>query len=266
MYVIEPLYNGDISIESTFEGSTITHLVYELDETWNGDMLMAGTDVFVVGGELLDILRSNHFKGFALRDMEVIYEGECQLPEFMQLIPEKTLKVIHSEYKTAADNDIYLTQNIGEIAVSDSLFGVIQRYMNNETFEFHQIFFKDNTDTSVETYNYEYVVITACSTPFDLLPLDIKKHSILKNGTYTIKHQAERVYVSAPYLECLRQFDIDVHGYMNIHDPYFLVVKSNNKSAALAIIKSMCSRNFYIAHSFSEKFIECLDFINKNNE
>lgn len=261
MYIIEPLYAGDISAESIFTEHEIVHLVYELDEIWNGDMLIAGTDVFIVGGELLSIMKSDHFKGFTLRETNILYEGSKSLPDFMQLLPEETLKVIRNEYTVKTDNDIYITQNAGEIAVSDRLFESISKYMDKRNFKFHEIYFTDRKTKSTEKYNYEYVIITACSTPMELLPSDIKKRSRLKNGTYIIKEEKENVYVSAPYLECLRQFDIDVHGYMNIYEPYFLTVKGNDEKSVKAVIKSMCSRNFYIARSFSEQFINCFDFI-----
>ena len=60
MHIIEPLYAGDVSIDSDYENGKVTHLVYELDESWNGDLLVAGTDAFAVGGELLDLFKSDH--------------------------------------------------------------------------------------------------------------------------------------------------------------------------------------------------------------
>lgn len=62
MYIINPLYAGDVSIDSDYENGNVTHLVYELDEIWNGDLLIAGTDVLAVGGELLCLLKSGDRK------------------------------------------------------------------------------------------------------------------------------------------------------------------------------------------------------------
>ena len=72
MYIINPLYAGDVSIDSDYENGNVTHLVYELDEIWNGDLLIAGTDVLAVGGELLCLLKSGDFKGFALKNMDIV--------------------------------------------------------------------------------------------------------------------------------------------------------------------------------------------------
>lgn len=264
MFVIEPLYAGDISIDSTYENGKVTHLVYELDDLWNGDLLIAGTDVFAVGGNLLDLLRTNEFTGFTLKEMDIIYNGIKPLPDFMQIIPEDVLKVNRGEYTAKTCKDIYLTQNVGEIAVSDRLFEKIELYMTPNTFTAHEINPKIRKQTTDEKFKYEYVIITACSTPFDLLPYDIKKGASKKGGTYIIKNFGENVYVSAPYLDCLKQFDIDIHGYMNIYDPYFLTVKGNDKESVIEIINTMCTRGFFVGESFNECFLECHEFVNQN--
>lgn len=264
MYIIEPLYQGDISIDSTFEDGEITHLVYELDEVWNGDELIAGTNVFAVGGELADLFKSDMFKGFTLRNMEVLYEGTMTLPGFIQLVPDEILNVVHGEYNEHIDKDIYLTKNVGELVVSDILFENIKKHMNKSSFKSHEIFYNEGNKKDSEKFNYEYIIITACSTPFDLLPSEIKKNSTFRNGTFIVKEGDKNVYISAPYLECLKKFDIDIHGYMNCYEPYFLTVKGNDKQSVLSIIKCMCSRNFYIAESFDEHFVPCLEFISQN--
>lgn len=265
MFVIEPLYAGDISVDSIYENGEISHLVYELDELWNGDQLVAGTDVFAVGGELLDILRADNFKGYTLRNMDMLYEGRAALPDFMQLIPQETLNLKHGEYAVQADNDVYLASNVGEIAVSDRLYEIIKKYMNADTFKSHEIFLKETKGKPSGKFEYEYIIITANSTPFELLPYEMRKRSKMKNGEYKVSAENGEVYISAPYIECLKNFDIDVHEYMNIWDPYFLVVKGNEKASVIEAVKSMSLQKCYIARSFSERFVPCSEFIAKND-
>ena len=65
-YLISPLYQGDISVESTFENGKVTKLVYELDEMWNGDRLICGTDEFICEKSLADKLMENNITGFSV--------------------------------------------------------------------------------------------------------------------------------------------------------------------------------------------------------
>lgn len=261
MYIIDPLYAGDVSIDSDYQNGEITHLVYELDEMWNGDLLIAGTDIFVVGGELLCLLQSGAFKGFTLKNMDMRYEGEKSLANFMQLVPQEILKLKRGEYDPKACNDVYLTNSVGEIAVSDTLFEKIKLYMDKRTFEAHEIFPISEKDVS-EKFKYEYVIVTPRSTPFDLVPSEIRKASRRKNGAYIVKENSENVYISAPYLDCLRQFDIDKHGYMDIYDPYFLMVKGNDNESVLSVIKQLTPQSFFIGN-FDIGFVKCKDFWEK---
>lgn len=261
MYIIQPLYQGDISIDSEYENGKITRLVYELDETWNGDNVLAGTDCFIVCGEVLSAIKSGGFKGFELKDMEVIYEGD-NVPHMMQIIPDKVLSVKRDEYSEQADYDVYSTENVGELAVSGRLFDIIKEHMKENTFEFHEIYYTRKCGEQDEKFMYEYFIVTACSKPFELIPFQMKKKAVFKNGTYIVKEKTGEVHISAPYLECMSNFDIDIHGYMNIWEPYFLAVRGNDKNAVRDVIRKMCTRNFYVAESFSERFLECLDFVN----
>lgn len=254
MYIIDPLYAGDVSIDSDYENGEITHLVYELDEMWNGDLLIAGTDIFIVGGELLNLLKSNAFLGFALKDMEIRYEGNKPLPDFMQLVPYETLKITRGEYDPKFCNDIYLTKSVGEIAVSNTLFENISLYMDKRTFEFYEIFAAAEKNLS-EEFRYEYVVVTPQSSPFDLVPPEIRKVSRRKNGAYIIKGISDDVYISAPYLDCLKQFDIDKHKYMNIFEPYFLKVKGNDNESVLSVIKELGPQSFFVGN-FDTGFVK----------
>ena len=256
MHIIEPLYAGDVSIDSDYENGEVTHLVYELDETWNGDLLIAGTDVFAVGGELLGFLRSGVFKGFALKDMEIRYEGEGKksLPEFMQLVPDETLKITRGEYDPKFSSDIYLTGSVGELAVSDLLFEKIASYMDKRTFKSREIFAKAAKNMS-EEFKYEYVIVTPRSTPFDLVPQEMRKASRRKNGAYVIKGISDKVYISAPYLECLKQFDIDKYKYMDIPEPYFLMVSGNDKKSVLDLIKKLGPQSFFVGN-FDTGFVK----------
>lgn len=261
MYIINPLYAGDVSIDSDYENGNVTHLVYELDEIWNGDLLIAGTDVLAVGGELLCLLKSGDFKGFALKNMDMRYEGEKILPDFMQLVPQEMLKINRGEYDSKACSDVYLTKNVGEIAVSDTLFEKIKLYMDKRTFDAHEIFPMSEKGVS-EKFKYEYVIVTPQSTPFNLVPSEIRKSSRRKNGAYIVKGISENVYISAPYLDCLRQFDIDKHGYMDIYEPYFLMIKGNDNDSVLSIIKQLIPQSFFIGN-FDTGFVKCKDFLNK---
>lgn len=254
MYIVDPLYAGDVSVDSDYQNGEITHLVYELDETWNGDLLIAGTDVFAVGGELLCLLQSGAFKGFTLKNMDMRYEGEKSLPDFMQLVPQKMLKIKRGEYDPKACNDVYLTNSVGEIAVSDPLFEKIKLYMDKCTFETHEIFPMSENGVG-EKFKYEYVIVTPRSTPFDLVPSEIRKASRRKNGVYIVKENSEDVYISAPYLDCLKKFDIDKHKYMNILEPYFLMVKGNDKKSVLSIIKKLGPQRFFVG-DFNSKFVQ----------
>ena len=56
----------------------------------------------------------------------------------------------------------------------------------------------------------------------------------------------------------VKEFDIDIHGYMNIFDPYFLTIKSNDKSSAMTVITELCSRNFYVGKSFAKNILYSL--------
>lgn len=260
MYLIDPLYAGDISPDSTYENGKLIHLVYELDETWNGDLLIAGTDIFAVGGELLDLLKSDVFKGFTLKSMEIRYEGDRTLPEFMQLIPKETLKIVRGEFDENASNDIYLTDNVGQLAVSGGLLKKIEPYMDKRTFKADEIF-PMSKKTKEEKFAYEYVIVTP-SSPFNLVPGEMRKSARRKNGTYIVKGVSGNVFISAPYLECLRQFDIDKHGYMDILEPYFLAVRGNDKKSVLGVIKNLVPQSFFIgeyptAFSDSAGFVKC---------
>ncbi|MDE6592967.1 MAG: hypothetical protein K2K57_07890 [Oscillospiraceae bacterium] len=253
MYIINPLYAGDISPDSKYENGKITHLVYGLDETWNGDLLIAGTDVFAVGGELLRLLRAGSFKGFELKKMEIRYDGERSLPEFMQLVPLEKLKITRGEYDPTAHNDIYFTDSVGQLAVSDLLFEKTEPHMDKRTFGAEEIFPMDEK-TSAEKFEYEYVIVTP-SNPFNLLPAEMRRAARRKNGEYIIKG----VHFSAPYLECLRCFDIDKHGYMDIYEPYFLAVKGNNREAVLEALKGLIPQSFFIGN-FENGFVKCGEF------
>ena len=255
MYIIEPLYAGDVSIDSEYENGKITHLAYELDEGWNGDLLIAGTEVFAVGGELLCLLKSGVFKGFTLKNMEMRYEGDKSLPDFMQLVPLELLKIKRGEYDPKACNDIYFTDSVGQLAVSDAIFEKIKLHMDKRTFEAHEIFPMAEKDT-VKKFTYEYVIVTPRSTPFDLVPPEIRKVSRRKNGAYIVKGFSEDVYISAPYLDCLRQFDIDKHRYMDIFEPYFLTVNGNDKESVLSVIKQLTPKSFFVGN-FDSGFAKC---------
>lgn len=258
MYIIAPLYAGDVSVDSNYENGEVTHLVYELDEMWNGDLLIAGTDIFAVGGELLNLFKSGVFKGFILKDMEISYEGDKPLPDFMQLVPCETLKITREEYDPKACNDVYLTKSVGEIAVSDMLFEKIKAYMDKRTLEAHEIFAAAEKGVR-KKFIYEYVIVTPRSTPFDLIPAEIRKASRRKNGAYVIKGISEDVYVSAPYLDCLRQFDIDKHKYMDIFEPYFLMVNGNDRESVLNVIKQLTPQSFFVGN-FDVGFVKNDDF------
>lgn len=255
MYIIEPLYAGDVSTDSEYGDGTITHLIYELDKGWNGDLLIAGTDVFAVGGELLCLLKSGVFKGFTLKNMEMRYEGDNPLPDFMQLVPLELLKIKRGEYDSKACDDIYFTDSVGQLSVSDALFEKIKLYMDKRTFEAHEIFPMAEKCIG-EKFTYEYIIVTPRSTPFDLVPPEIRKVSRRKNGSYIVKGFSEDVYISAPYLECLRQFDIDKHRYMDIFEPYFLMVRGNNKEAVLNAIKQLTPQSFFVGN-FDSGFVKC---------
>lgn len=261
MHIIEPLYAGDVSIDSDYENGEVTHLVYELDESWNGDLLVAGTDTFAVGGELLDLFKSGIFKGSALKDMEIRYEGNKPIPDFMQLVPDETLKITRGEYDPKSNNDIYLTGSVGELAVSDTLFEKIASYMDKRTFKSREIFAKSEKNVS-EKFKYEYVIVTPRSTPFDLVPQEMRKASRRKNGAYVVKGISDKVYISAPYLECLKQFDIDKYKYMDIFEPYFLMVSGNEKESVLSVIKELGPQSFFVGN-FDTGFVRSDAFPDK---
>ncbi len=258
MYIIKPLYAGDISPDSEFDGGKITKLVYLLDDSWNGDLLLAGTNVFAAGGELLEQLKVGGYKGLFFKPMSMEYNGTRQLPQFMQLEIDRKIRVRNNKYKSSDECDIALTPNVGELAVSDALFGIIEKHMNESTFSFCEIMPESNAD-SRQSYEHEYIIVTSASDPFSLVPRDMKKSAKRRNGGYYVKAPME-VEIMAPYLQCLREFDIDIHGYMNIFDPYFLTIKSNDKSSAMTVITELCSRNFYVGKSFAENFVSCMDF------
>lgn len=257
MYVIEPLYEGDISPDSEYENGKPDRLVYELDETWSGSLLLAGTDVFIVGGRLLTALQSGEYSGFSLKAAQVLYEGDTPLPEFMQLIPRETLKVNRSEYSPPADRDIYITGSVGEVAVSDRLFEVIKGCMNERVFIFHEIYPKAEKPQT-GSGKYKYIIVTACSHPFDLIPGEMKKKARKNGGSYRVK-LPEEVEIAAPYLECLRLFDVDVHGYMDIPEPYFLTVTGNDRQSVINVIEAMHDRKFFVG-DFEKGFKEWDEF------
>lgn len=260
MYVIEPLYEGDISTDSEYENGEPLSLVYELDECWSGNLLLCGTDVFIAGGSLLEALRSGEYSGFSLKAAKVVYGGDSSLPDFMQLVLEESLKINRCEYSPSADKDIYKTGSAGELAVSDRLFEIIKGCMNEKTFTYHEIYTKVESTQAADSADrtYRYVIVTACGHPFDLIPGDIKRKAKKRDGCYLVK-LPEETEIAAPYLECLRRFDIDAYRYMGIWDPYFLTVSSNDRQSAVNVIDAIHDRKFFVG-DFENGFREWDEF------
>ncbi len=123
-YLVSPLYEGDISIESTFENGRVTELVYELDEMWNGDKLICGTDEFICEKSLADELAENNITGFSVSDMTVIYDGSAAIPEFKRMSITGCIDIKSGTYKNATA-DICITKNVGELAISERALRII---------------------------------------------------------------------------------------------------------------------------------------------
>lgn len=123
-YLISPLYQGDISVESTFENGKVTKLVYELDEMWNGDKLICGTDEFICEKALADELAENNITGFSVSDMTVTYDGNTDIPEFKRMLITGSIDIKSDTYKNATA-DICITKNVGELAISERALQII---------------------------------------------------------------------------------------------------------------------------------------------
>jgi len=123
-YLISPLYQGDISVESTFENGKVTKLVYELDEMWNGDKLICGTDEFICEKSLADKLMENNITGFSVLDMTVIYDGNLDIPELKRMSITGCIDIKSGTYKNATA-DICITKNVGELAISERALQII---------------------------------------------------------------------------------------------------------------------------------------------
>ena len=123
-YLISPLYQGDISVESTFENGKVTKLVYELDEMWNGDKLICGTDEFICEKSLADELVENNITGFSVSDMTVICDRSTDIPEFKRMSILGCIDVKSGTYRNATA-DICITKNVGELAISERALQII---------------------------------------------------------------------------------------------------------------------------------------------
>lgn len=123
-YLVSPLYEGDISVESTFENGKAVKLIYELDEMWNGDRLICGTDEFICEKSLVDELAENNITGFSVSDMTVIYDGSTAIPEFKRMSITGCIDIKSGTYKNATA-DICITKNVGELAISERALQII---------------------------------------------------------------------------------------------------------------------------------------------
>ena len=123
-YLINPLYQGDISLDSTFENGLVKHLVFELDDIWNGDALICGTDEFICEKSLADTLFENQITGFSVSDMDVIYNGTLPAPQMKRMEITGTIEIKRKTYSNATA-DICCTKKAGELAVSERAYKFI---------------------------------------------------------------------------------------------------------------------------------------------
>ncbi|MGN1102222.1 MAG: hypothetical protein ACI4RG_08525 [Huintestinicola sp.] len=130
-YIIMPLYQGDISLESVFENVKVSDLVFELDDGWNGDPLICGTDEFLCEKSLSDKLLANGITGFEISDMTTIYSGDQVCPELKRMKITGEIGIKRNMY-TNATADICNTKNVGELAVSQRALEIIQMPVSKE--------------------------------------------------------------------------------------------------------------------------------------
>lgn len=252
-YLINPLYAGDISLKSKYVNNHISYLVYDLDEDWEGDLLIAGINVFVIGLPLAEELFSANATGFTIEDMEINYWGDKKLPIFKRLI----VKANGDE-----KNDISATGKIGQLAISEKAFAIISKYVNTNNLNIERIYPNSKaSQTNITSSLHNFIIIVEKEKPLTILDVELQKKIIITNDSRMklIVNNSE-IYISTPYIECLSKYDCDKHSNVDIVDPHFLIINGNDLEAILSLISTFNDK-FYIGTSL-EQFFEFDEFKN----
>lgn len=195
-YIIKPLYQGDISLESVFENGKVSDLVFELDEGWNGDPLICGTDEFLCEKSLSDKLLASGITGFEISDMTTICSGDKVCPELKRMKITGEIGIKRNMY-TNATADICITKNVGELAVSKRALELIQMPVSKELPQY------------VKKSEYTYFINTLCS--FEKITEDLPEGVSVseaaeaenKSNTHTYIVSGENEMKILLFLSCL---------------------------------------------------------------
>ena len=179
-YIIKPLYQGDISLESVFENGKVSDLVFELDDGWNGDPLICGTDEFLCEKTLSDKLLASGITGFEISDMTTIYSGDQVCPQLKRMKVTGDIALKRNMY-TNATADICITKNVGELAVSQRALEIIQMPVSKELPKY------------IEKSGYTYFVNTLSS--FEKITENLSEGVLVSEVTETENKSNTHTYI-----------------------------------------------------------------------